>query len=188
MTRVDLMRDHYASTLVDLCRTRRLADISVSDVVEAANTARSTFYTHFSDLDDLVCFAASRPMLNSGLPVFDVENVRAFWNTCRENRHFYGQLHENAGFTGFRASFERWLKQKFRQEYILEGMPRDEVVYRECAIDALITMHIGVFFDWLSNGMEAPVDVMIKVLLDASPSFAVEGMGGTPTGLPDYPK
>lgn len=49
-------------------------------------------------------------------------------------------------------------------------------------------MHLGVLFDWLAGGMGTPVDVAIRVLLDATLRFVVEGMADTPTGAPDCPK
>lgn len=61
----DRMRGRLADALWELLETRRLTEIVVGDVIEAAGVSRGSFYYHFSDLDHLVAWAISQELLNS---------------------------------------------------------------------------------------------------------------------------
>jgi len=47
-------RQLLRSTLLGLLKEKRYEDISVQDIIERADVARSTFYTHYVDKDDLL--------------------------------------------------------------------------------------------------------------------------------------
>lgn len=59
------MRRRLADALWGCLETRRLTEVSVGDVIEAAGVSRGSFYYHFSDLDDLVAWSLSQELLNS---------------------------------------------------------------------------------------------------------------------------
>ncbi len=61
----DRMKARLADALWELLGTRRLTEVSVGDVIEAAGVSRGSFYYHFSDLDHLVAWAISQELLNS---------------------------------------------------------------------------------------------------------------------------
>lgn len=63
--RGDRMKARLADALWGLLETRRLTEVSVGDVIEAAGVSRGSFYYHFADLDALVAWAISRELLNS---------------------------------------------------------------------------------------------------------------------------
>ena len=63
--RGDRMRTRLADALWELLEARRLAEVSVGDVIEAAGVSRGSFYYHFADLDALVAWAISQELLNS---------------------------------------------------------------------------------------------------------------------------
>lgn len=53
VVRIDLMKQHLCDVLYDMCETRRLAEITLTDVAREAGVSRQTLYNHFIDLDDL---------------------------------------------------------------------------------------------------------------------------------------
>lgn len=59
------MKVRLADALWGCLEGERLADISVGDVIEAADVSRGSFYYHFSDLDDLTVWALRRELLDS---------------------------------------------------------------------------------------------------------------------------
>lgn len=59
------MRARLADALWGCLETRRLTEVSVGDVIEAAGVSRGSFYYHFSDLDDLVAWALAQELFNS---------------------------------------------------------------------------------------------------------------------------
>ena len=54
MTYGDLKKKLYCDAFLQLCETRDLSSITVTNVIEAAGTARQTFYNHFSDINELI--------------------------------------------------------------------------------------------------------------------------------------
>lgn len=59
------MKGRLADALWGCLETRRLTEVSVGDVIQAAGVSRGSFYYHFSDLDHLIAWALSQEMLNS---------------------------------------------------------------------------------------------------------------------------
>lgn len=59
------MRARLADALWGCLETRRLAEISVGDVIEAAGVSRGSFYYHFADLDELVEWSLRQELLDS---------------------------------------------------------------------------------------------------------------------------
>src|SRR5258708_7473764 len=51
--RVRRTRDVLGDALVELMHEKPFTDITVQHVLDRAGVSRSTFYTHFSDMDDL---------------------------------------------------------------------------------------------------------------------------------------
>ncbi len=54
----ELIKRHFAEVLMDMCETRRLDDVTVVELVAEAGMARQTFYNHFTDINDLICYTA----------------------------------------------------------------------------------------------------------------------------------
>lgn len=61
----DRMKVRLADALWSCLEEKRLADISVGDVIEAADVSRGSFYYHFSDLDHLTTWALECEIMDS---------------------------------------------------------------------------------------------------------------------------
>lgn len=75
MVRIDLMKQHLCDVLYGMCETRRLAEITLTDVAREAGVSRQTLYNHFIDLDDLICYAASRPLYSGAHGFTSLQNA-----------------------------------------------------------------------------------------------------------------
>lgn len=62
---VEPMKERLADALWGCLAEKDLSEVSVGDVIEAADVSRGSFYYHFSDLDDLVAWALGRELLDS---------------------------------------------------------------------------------------------------------------------------
>ena len=56
-------RELFCAVLMEMCEDQSLDGISVSGLCKRAGVSRQTFYTYFSDIKHLVCYAGSRPLL-----------------------------------------------------------------------------------------------------------------------------
>lgn len=61
----DRMKTRLADALWSCLEVRRLAEVSVGDVIDAAGVSRGSFYYHFPDLDHLVAWALAQELLDS---------------------------------------------------------------------------------------------------------------------------
>ena len=171
-----------------LCEARRLADITVGDLVKAAGTARQTFYNHFSDINDLVCYAASFPLFGEGYACGDLSVARRACEQAIEHKAFFSQLAQHDGQNSFRATYNDWLKRKYYATFIDERMDASEKHRRRMAIDIWVVGSTEALLDWFASGMEAPLDCFMDALHDTLPAFMRDPSRRTPMDGEDYPR
>ena len=106
------MRDHLSNALMELCADRPLPEITASDVIARADVARQTFYNHFSDIDDLICYTATRALYSSKQPIYSKDNLRVTYEYAREHKPFFTQLKLHTGPNSFRVAGLRWLEER----------------------------------------------------------------------------
>lgn len=188
MDKRELVRRHYADVLMDLCTTHQLRDITVSDIVAAAGTARQTFYNYFSDLNDLICYAAFLPMALSSDPFTDEESTRKTYEQTLQRKAFFTQMPHHTGQNNFWTALEAWLKQTYYDRYLLPGLPRETYEYRKVCIDLYCVGSAAVFKDWCATGMEVSIDAIVAMLYDMSPVFVKDELTRMPSRVADYPR
>jgi AcrR family transcriptional regulator len=142
--------------------------ITVQDVLERANVSRSTFYSHFSDKDDLLLsdadefFEALAATLSAHGDKSDrVFPVREFFAHVREAKSFVdalmasGKIHDN--FELAQEHFARGIQRR-----IIE-IPRGANIPRE-HLPALCFAHAGALMSllrwWIDRGMKETPDEM----------------------------
>ena len=57
----ELVKGHYAQTLMGLCDNHDLGSLRVGDVIAASGMSKPTFYHHFSNLSELVTLRPRAP-------------------------------------------------------------------------------------------------------------------------------
>lgn len=188
MDRHELMRRHFSETLMAMCETRRLSEITVADLIEEAGTARQTFYNHFSDINDLICYAGSLPVRSVSQPFADFESTRRIYAITRRYRSFFCQLPAQTGQNNFWESTAMWLKKMYYDRFLDEGMDSDERVYRKTCIDFYCSGSTAVTRAWCASGMETPDETMARVMYAMVPPFVKDGVGTLPERVSDYPR
>ena len=188
MDRHELMRRHFSETLMDMCETRRLSDITVADLVERAGTARQTFYNHFSDINDLICYAGSLPVRSVSQPFADFEGTRRVYALTRQHRAFFSQLPAQVGQNNFWETTTAWLKRMYYERFLDDRMDPDELAYRKTCIDLYCSGSTAVTRAWCASGMEASDEAMARVMYAMTPPFAKDGVDGLPARVSDYPR
>ena len=139
-----LLRD----TLLALLKEKRYEEISVQDIIERADVARSTFYVHYVDKDDLL----------TGRHGIFAENLGE-------------QLHAHTAERSASAFSSRtWFYHIQAQGDILKVIAKDSAMEL-----AMKTLH-GIIHDSVQNGMQAhtqtkdarvPLSLMVDYLTDA---------------------
>lgn len=188
MDKRELVRRHYADVLMELCKTQPLRDITVSDVVTAAGTARQTFYNYFADLNDLICFAAFLPMASATDPFTDAQSTRRTYEITLQHKAFFCQLPRHSGQNNFWEALVAWLKQIYYERYLADDLPAEERDYRRICIDLYCTGSAAVFKDWCAEDMRVSIDAIVSMLYDMSPLFVKADLKRMPERMHDYPR
>ena len=162
--RVRRTRDALGDALVELMQEKPFDTITVQDVLDRAKVGRSTFYSHYSDKDDLLMsdaeeFFESIAMLLSvrGDESDRVFPVREFFGHITEAKQFLdalmsaGKLNDNMELA--RGLFARGIERR------LSELPRGRGISAE-ERPAIAFAHAGALLSlltwWIDRGMRQP--------------------------------
>jgi AcrR family transcriptional regulator len=160
--RVRRTRDALGDALVALMQEKPFESITVQDVLDRAKVGRSTFYSHFSDKDDLLMsdadeFFESISMMLSvrGDTSERVFPVKEFFNHIIEAQQFLnalmssGKFHDNMELA--RGQFARGIERRLSELPQGHGIPAHER-------PAIAIAHAGALLSlltwWIDRGMQ----------------------------------
>ena len=162
--RVRRTRDALGDALVALMQEKPFDTITVQDVLDRAKVGRSTFYSHYSDKDDLLMsdaeefFESVAGLLSARGDTSDrVFPVREFFGHIIEAKQFVdalvssGKMNDNMELA--RGLFARGIEQRLAELPKGRGIPANErpaVAFAHAgALLALLTW-------WVDRGMKQP--------------------------------
>lgn len=166
--RVRRTRDALGDALVALMQEKPFDTITVQDVLDRAHVSRSTFYSHYSDKDDLLMSDAddfferiSMALSEHGDKSERVFPVQEFFTHIAEVQPFYkalvksGQFQENMELA--RGHFARGIERRLSELSRGQSIPANER-------SAIAFTHAGAVLSllswWLDRGMhESPVQM-----------------------------
>lgn len=184
---LDITKEKLSDTLIDLCESMRLSSITVGLLVKEAGVARQTFYNHFSDMNDLVCFTASRPLLNGEFEFMEERNLEAACRWAMGHKGFYSQLGTHTGQNGFRSAYNEWLMGVYRSTYAGAHLTVAERAYRDLSVEIYVAGSTEALLNWFATGMEAPLDSFLRAVRDSRPAF-MRGKPDPTVRVRDYPR
>jgi len=166
--RVRKTRDALGDAIVELMQQRPFDSITVQDVLDRANVGRSTFYSHYSDKDDLLMSDADEffEMFSMALSVHGDKSdrvlpVKEFFNHLIEAQQFVtalrtsGKLHANLELA--RGHFARGIERR------LGELPKGAKIPAEQR-PPLAFAHAGALLSlmqwWIDRGMKEPPEEM----------------------------
>src|SRR5215813_9335673 len=169
--RVRRTRDALGDALVALMQEKPFDSITVQDVLDRAQVGRSTFYSHYSDKDDLLMsdadeFFESIAMALSahGDKSDRVLPVREFFGHIIDAKQFVdalrnsGKLNEN--FELAQGHFARGIEKRLKQLPRAANIPESERPIRAFA-------HAGALLSlltwWIDRGMKETPEEMDKI-------------------------
>lgn len=166
--RVRRTRDALGDALVTLMLEKPFDDITIQEVLDRAGVGRSTFYSHFSDKDDLLLSDAEEffEAISMALSVHGDKSdrvfpVKEFFKHVGEMREFFaalvtsGKVHENLELA--RGHFARGIARR------LSELPRAQTI-AESDRSAIAFAHAGLLLSlltwWIDHGMKESADKM----------------------------
>jgi AcrR family transcriptional regulator len=162
--RVRRTRDALGDALVALMQEKSFDTITVQDVLDRAGVSRSTFYTHYSDKDDLLMSdaeeffeALSIALSEHGDKSDRVFPVKEFFSHLSDVQPFYkalvksGKFQENMELA--RGHFARGIERRLAEMPRSKDIPGNE-------LPAIAFTHAGALLSlltwWLDRGMREP--------------------------------
>ena len=162
--RVRRTRDALGDALVALMQEKPFDTITVQDVLDRAKVGRSTFYSHYSDKDDLLMSDAEEffESIAMALSVRGDESdrvfpVREFFSHIAEAKQFLDALMSSGKFNDnmelARGLFARGIERRLSELPRGRGIPADER-------PAIAFAHAGALLSlltwWIDRGMRQP--------------------------------
>ena len=169
--RVRKTREALGDALVELMQEKPFDSITVQDVLDRAQVGRSTFYSHFSDKDDLQMSDADEFFegLAMALSVHDDQServfpVKEFFQHVSEARQFIsalansGRMHDNMELA--QGHFARGIERRLNELPQGSSIPQNER-------PLLGVAHAGALLSllkwWMDRGMKEPPEEMDKL-------------------------
>lgn len=169
--RVRKTRDALGDALVELMQEKPFDSITVQDVLDRANVGRSTFYSHFSDKEDLQISDAdeffeglSMALSAHGDKSERVFPVKEFFQHVFEARQFVsalmasGKMQDNMDLA--RAHFARGIERRLNEIPKAATIPATD---RSLVAAAHAGALIALLQLWLDKGMKEPAEDMDKL-------------------------
>ena len=166
--RVQRTRDALGDALIALMQEKPFETITVQDVLDRAHVSRSTFYTHYSDKDDLLMSdaeeffeAISMALSAHGDKSDRVFPVREFFAHLSDVQPFFKALVKSGKFSEnmelARGHFARGIERR------LSELPRGNAIPSK-ELPALAFAHAGALLSlvtwWIDRGMrESPSEM-----------------------------
>ena len=166
--RVRRTRDALGDALVALMQEKAFETITVQDVLDRAHVVRSTFYSHYSDKDDLLMSDVDDfyERVSMGLSALGDKSdrvfpVKEFFSHIAEARQFVnallssGKMQENMELA--RGNFARGIERRLSEVPRGQSIPHSERA-------AVAVAHAGALLSlmtwWIDRGMrESPTEM-----------------------------
>jgi len=169
--RVRKTRDALGDALVELMQEKPFDSITVQDVLDRANVGRSTFYSHFSDKEDLQLSDAdeffegiSMALSAHGDKSERVFPVKEFFQHVFEARQFIsalmasGKMQDNMELA--EAHFARGIEQRLNEIPRAASIPPAE---RPLVAVAHAGAIVSLLRSWMGRGMKEPAEEIDKL-------------------------
>jgi AcrR family transcriptional regulator len=165
--RIQRTRTLLRDALMRLIIRRGYDEITIQDIADEANVARTTFYLHFTDKDDLL-FSTMRDVYEELFSSFEIKDGHPFSGNREEDCHaedfrhvaefseFYRVMLSERGSAAFLMRVRQYLAESVMSKTFKEMMPEgtEARLPEEFLAYAVAGAQIGVIKWWLDKGME----------------------------------
>lgn len=156
-----------AEALIRLIKKKPFDKITVGDIIEECGSSRRTFYYHFRDKQDLICWFfdwdVSRTLGTSDVIVDKDGNRKLFVNALLyymyDNREIYSNALCSTAQNGLRSHIFEYIYRYRRQQIIglLDGRYIDPLGIKFFA-EYFTHAIVGIILNWADDGMSYPPD------------------------------
>lgn len=164
--RIQRTRTLLRDALMRLIIRRGYDEITIQDITDEANVARTTFYLHFSDKDDLL-FSTMRDVYEDLYNATEENALENFFSENEQDCHaedflhvqefaeFYRIMLSERGSAAFLAKVRQYLAESIMAKSLPQLIPegKEPRIPMEIMSYAIAGAQIGVIKWWLDKGM-----------------------------------
>lgn len=162
--RVLRSRERLGDAMIELIQEKPFDEITVQEVLDRAGIGRTTFYSHYSDKDDLFLSdvdefleGAAAMLTHSGDSSHRVAPVHEFFRHIAEARNLYDALVASGRINDFmelaRGHFARGIERRLADS---ERAREIEAASRSALAHALAGAMLSLMSWWIDHGMTEP--------------------------------
>lgn len=173
-------KNEIMTALAELLRTKRLDDITVTELVERCNISRQAFYYHFSDLYGVVDYGIHRYLeeLEAPSPEQWREALERTLTLLRENRTLVLNVYRAYERSYVEHDLRQWamplVEARVRMAARTHGVTEDQISFM---IELLTEALASIVLSWVERGMPSSVVERMDdfdVLVEGSLEYILE--------------
>lgn len=197
--RIERTRILLRDALMSLIEERGYHEITVQDITDRANVARTTFYLHFKDKDELL-FSTMRDLyedLYAHSPVFTLEQARITMSDPTDLLHvqqyanFYRIMLGERGSMAFLVRVRQYLTDVMHDRYLVPLVQQHRLKPRlplSLIASIMAGIEIATIQWWVDHDMQPSAGDMARMIDRFSSHSVLWGLGITPDDpAPDAP-
>lgn len=190
--RIQRTRQLLREALLALIVERGYDNITVQDITDRANVARTTFYLHYKDKDELL-FAGMREIYDGLIAQADLRNRNPFLGMplndasdflhVAEYANFYRVMLNEKGSMSFLVRVWEYLADAIFKDLLHESLQQARATSQlpaEALAAYVAGAQVGLLRWWLNHNMTIPAEEMAKLCED----ITMKGMLSV-LGLPE---
>lgn len=160
-------RQLLRNAFLGLLRQKRYEDISVQEIIERAEVARSTFYAHYVDKEDLLVGGSGVFARERNEPELHVEEKKpgwlmppiCFWQNIRAHSETFKIIARDTAMEVTMKDLHNKLRANLQAE-IQRSRPDGDVLPASLVVDYLAGSIITLVKWWVKQGMTYPPEQM----------------------------
>ena len=177
--RIQRTRRLLQQAMIDLIAEKGYEATSIQDITDRANVARTTFYLHYSDRDELL-FSSVRDMIEELLSAKQPgnEGTPASFEHIAEHADFYRAILGEQGSPAFISRLKDYVADAVRERMLSRITAPGEKPHLplDFMTHYLVGAYVGVASWWLNNDMPystAEMAQMVNDLADKGLAWAI---------------
>ncbi|MEH7249485.1 TetR/AcrR family transcriptional regulator [Neobacillus niacini] len=189
--RVRRTKEQFKETLLALMEEKSFHDITITEIVKAADFNRGTFYAHYEKKEDLLdemieemfkqmTEAYRKPYLE--IPIIDFTQLQpesiVFFNHFLENKRFYKIMFSKKTNNNFSERLIKHLEPLFRKDFDYAATIDDNQLDIHLFGTYRIYGAIGLLLEWIENDFKQNplyiADQLIRIYQSNTPKILVK--------------
>lgn len=168
-------KDILGESIIDLSRTKTLDKITVKEITENCGYSIPTFYRHFKDKDELICWVFIHQLEEELKKLFEEKKdwhtvLMTLVNVCGSNKSYYRNAYKNTeGPNSFYYCMVRFFTEKAME--VLNFEDEKEKKKKIFMIHLYIQGVARAIMDWLFDAPHASLtaEELVECLYDIRP-------------------